>query len=358
MTDAAQILEVLIVEDDDSKIDEWNDAITAHNADAENKGFQVEHVVSKSVSDAKRKLDFHRFDAAVVDLRLQIEEGVTENNSHGNELVRHIIATQPLGVVVHTGQQSEADRDGYGVPQVQVMDKGDGLDQVFEWLNKHMDMFLQLRMVRAAFDRETAKVFFRSIWPRWKHWTDGRAGNGIALADIVARHVVAHVHDALLSAGGDSTHPEESYFVPPLKSRLDTGDLLDRDGKTWIVVSPRCDLANEGKVNTILLAACDDISGKWRELTDSKKEKECAKLIQHERSPKQHFLFPLRDLNSNQRGPWMIQFHDILALPAEQALKELPSHRFASLSPLFVPSLVERFGGYFSRIGTPSFSSD
>lgn len=358
MTDTIPVLKILIVEDDDSKISEWKDAIESHNADSESKGFEVDHVVSKSVSDAKRQIEFHRFDAAVVDLRLQVEEGVAENNSHGNELVRHIIATQPLGVVVHTGQRSEADEEGYGVPQVQVMDKGDGLEQVFTWLALHMNMFLRLRAARATFDRETAKVFFRSIWPRWKHWTNGDALDAGALADVVARHVVAHVHDALLSAGGDATHPEESYFVPPLKSRLDTGDLLDFEGRTWIVVSPRCDLANQGKVRTVLLAACEDISGKWEPLNAPGKEKERNKVIQHEQSPKQHFLLPLRDQNSNQRGPWMIQFHDILALPADQALKDLPSQRFASLSPLFVPSLVERFGGYFSRIGTPGFSSD
>ncbi len=353
-------LKVLIVEDEDSKIAEWNDAISAHNADAENKGFFVEIVPAKAVSEAKLQLERHRFDAAVVDLRLQMEVGVAEINSQGNELVRHVIAVQPIGVVVFTGQKSDAEADSYGTPQVRVMDKGDGFEQIFKWLSDNKDVFLRLRGAKAAFNRETAKIFFQSIWPRWSHWTNAGGKNGPELTEVVARHVVAHVHDALLSAGGDATHPEESYFVPPLKSRLDTGDLVDYEGGVWIVVTPRCDLANEGKVTTVLLAFCADISTTWNTLakaTSASAAGDINKLIQHKHQPKQHFLFPMRDQKSAQRGPWMVEFHNIRALPAGQAIKDLTPLRFASLSPLFVPSLVERFGGYFSRIGTPAYSS-
>ncbi|MFT3734805.1 MAG: hypothetical protein QM776_07245 [Rhodocyclaceae bacterium] len=130
----------------------------------------------------------------------------------------------------------------------------------------------------------------------------------------------------------------------------------DRD---WIVVTPRCDLANEGKVATILLAACKDISTEWDELSESKSaDKTRKRLMQHSGEPKQHFLFQMRVTASTRKGPWMVQFHDIKALPAAQAIEELTPLRFASLSPLFVPSLVERFGAYFSRIGTPGFSTE
>jgi hypothetical protein len=361
MTEHLPTLQVLIVEDEDTKLAEWDDAIKAHNADSNTKGFRVDIASSKTVSDAKRMLELHRFDAVVVDLRLQVEPGVAENNSHGNDLVRHILAVQPLGVVVYTGQQGDADVGSYDCPQVQVMDKGDGLDQVFTWLSKNKDVFLRIRGAKAAFNRETAKVFFRSIWPRWRHWTDSGAQNGPELTEVVARHVVAHVLDAMLHAGGESAHPEEAYFVPPLKDRLDTGDLVDYEGGVWIVVTPRCDLANEGKVATIVLASCEDISAKWNSLgaADSKKAEEARKkLTQHDNLAKHHFLSPMRDAASAQRGPWMVQFHNLKALPSEQAIKDLTPLRFASLSPLFVPSLVERFGGFFSRIGTPGFSSD
>lgn len=358
MTSAAITLKILIVEDEDSKLVEWQDAIDSHNADSEAKGFSIEFQTSKTVDGAKRLLDLHRFDAAVVDLRLQTEIGVAANNSDGNIFVRHLVNALPMGVAVYTGQRVDAEISSYGSPQVEVMDKGDGFDQVFDWLTKNTDVFLKLRGVKATYNRETAKIFYKSIWPRWQHWTSDLSQD---LTEVVARHIIAHVHDALLVAGGDSTHPEETYFVPPMKERLDTGDLVEFDGRKWIVVSPRCDLANQGKIKTILLAACEDISEQWNRLIASESngsKDKVRKLIQHDGSLKQHFLLPMRDLSSAPQGPWMVQFDDICALPAERALTELAPLRFASLSPMFVPSLVERFGGYFSRIGTPGFSSE
>jgi CheY-like chemotaxis protein len=357
MTLAMTNLNILVVEDEDTKIAEWRAAIAAHNADAASKGFTLDAVYSKSVSDAKTLLEFHRFDAAVVDLRLQMEPGVAENNSQGNDLVRHITAAQPLGVVVYTGQRGDAESDTYNDAHVRVMDKGDGLDQVFKWLESNKDIFLRLRAAKSAYNKATAKIFFRSIWPRWSYWT--KEDKDGVLSEVVARHIVAHVHDVLLEAGGEATHPEESYFVPPLKGRLDTGDLVDYEGTVCVVVTPRCDLANKGKVSTILLAKCEDISERWKEAlaaTGSKAGNLRNKLIQHDQTPKQHFLFPMIDSKGVVRGPWMVQFHDLRALQADTAFDELTPLRFASLSPLFVPSLVERFGAYFSRIGTPSFS--
>jgi hypothetical protein len=176
---------------------------------------------------------------------------------------------------------------------------------------------------------------------------------------MVSRHVMAHAHDSLLHAGGEKAHPEESYFVPPLRDRLDTGDLLDFEGSTWIVVTPRCDLAHDNKTDTVLFARCEDISGSWNALvgvdSTSAADKR-RKLQQHGASAKQHFLPQMRDSRGAARGPWLAQFHSIKAVAAADALKEFTPKRFASLAPQFVPSLVERFGGFFSRIGTPDLT--
>jgi hypothetical protein len=148
MTSITTMLKVLIVEDEESKLIEWQDAIDSHNADSETHGFSIEYLSAKSVDSAKQLLELHRFDAAVVDLRLQREMGVAANNSDGNILVHHVINAQPMGVAVYTGQSVDADVSNYGSPQVEVMDKGDGFEQVFNWLSRNKDVFLKLRGVK------------------------------------------------------------------------------------------------------------------------------------------------------------------------------------------------------------------
>lgn len=351
-------LQVLLVEDEDSKIAQWNDAVDTFNADADNNGFLIEKLSAKSVQQAQEMLATRKLDAAVVDLRLQGEAGVAEDNDDGNKLIHQIVESQSVGIVIYTGQKGQADVTAF--PQVQVMDKGDGLQQVFAWLSSQKEMFLTLRGIRIAVERETAKIFFRSIWPRWERWAKGAQGG--PLTDALARHVTAHVHDSLLNAAGGAAHAEETYFVPPLKDKIDTGDLLRRECGLWIVVTPRCDLANEGKVATVLLAKCEDISERWNAIDSTSKNgaKELRKITQHESSPKQHFLPPAFDHVGNQLGPWLVQFHHLDVVTLEVARTDLSksSVRIASLAPQFVPSLVERFGAYFSRIGTPNLSSD
>lgn len=344
---AVPCLRVLLVEDQNDNIDAWLDKAKSHNSDAETKGFSVETITAKSVTEAQKILQTQKLDAVVVDLRLQTE-GAMEPNDHGNALVQYALQSHPVAMAVYTGQRQEAEVDN--CPQVEVFDRGGGLDPVFDWLSKQCAMLLQLRSTRDAVERETARVFFRAIWPRWTHWAkDSKEDVG----PMLARHVVAHIHDALLDAGGGAAHPEETYFLPPIKDRLDTGDLIKDGDGLWIVVTPRCDLANPGKVATVVVARCIDISERW-----NSKPKEQNKLSQHDNAAKQHFLPPVLGDDGKQLGPWFVQFHDLRAIPVAEIQDKLTSKRWGSLAPQFVPSLVERFGAYFSRIGTPTLSSE
>jgi hypothetical protein len=62
-------------------------------------------------------------------------------------------------------------------------------------------------------------------------------------------------------------------------------------------------------------------------------------------------------IDGNCLGPFFVEFSHIRAVDiGNQALiADLINNRVASLTPEFLPSLVERLGSYFSRIGTPNY---
>jgi hypothetical protein len=61
-------------------------------------------------------------------------------------------------------------------------------------------------------------------------------------------------------------------------------------------------------------------------------------------------------VDSSEVGPLMINFAQIRSAPADDIEKEVVASRIASVSGEFVPSIVERLGTFFSRIGTPDYS--
>ena len=338
-----RMIRVLLVEDQEANIEAWNDRTEAHNSDSERHGFEVDTLYAKSVTEAQLILQTGRPEAVIVDLRLQGAHDMAPND-HGNALVTYAREHHPVPIAIYTGQAQEAEVAGF--PQIKVFDRGNGLDQVFQWLNEHKNMLFQLRKSREVVERKTAQIFFKAIWPRWSKWS---SNSDVDVSAMLSRHVIAHIHDSLLNANGGDAHAEECYFSPPIKDRLDTGDILNFEGNMWIVVTPRCDLANADKVATVLLAKCSDISDRW------KNEKERKRLSQHDGAAKNHFLPARIDDGGKILGPWFVQFNHIQSFSTEQR-DDLTSLRQASLAPQFVPSLVERFGAYFSRIGTPNIS--
>ena len=88
------------------------------------------------------------------------------------------------------------------------------------------------------------------------------------------------------------------------------------DGKVEIVVTPRCDLANAGKMEAIQLATCKDISQEWTGLTDPNtqsktKQDKVKQYQQHDRKSVQHFLPRMRKSNEMSLGPWLVRFDRI-----------------------------------------------
>ncbi len=88
----------------------------------------------------------------------------------------------------------------------------------------------------------------------------------------------------------------EAALIELIKNAYDGADSPSVSIK---ISRPRCDLANAGKVETVLLARCVDISKRWNEVN----AKEQGRIGQHGGSHKLHFLPQILDHKGQNLAP-------------------------------------------------------
>lgn len=365
-------LYLLIIEDEQAIIDDWAEKLEFYSAEEEPIYTIVPSYV-KELGQAKSLLSNSSFDAAVIDIRLESADG--KPNKDGNELFEMITQSSLTVSAVYTGEPEIVELDEHQKEFTQVFEKGNGdIDGILNWLDEKASMISAIKNMQTNMKCEMAKVFSKSVWPRWTYWLDGKHEQEFA-EKALSRHMATHLHASFLNNDELGAHPEEYFFIPPLQDNLDTGDIIFDNGKLEIVVTPRCDmLRSKSDTPTYQLVTLLDKSEDWEKLEDKLKERketgtpkqiiaarnEIKKFTNHNGETGGHFIQRFRKVVNNEEktfGPFYAQFNLLRSIErSEENSTELLEKRIASLSNEFVPSLVERLGAYFSRIGTPDYS--
>jgi len=123
----------------------------------------------------------------------------------------------------------------------------------------------------------------------------------------------------------------------------------------YVIVTPPCNMANGCYPNNILLALCKPMAdekselqkklggGKAKQVESAKREiRNYATQGHHAAS---HFLPPIKD-----SGPLLVEFRDLVTVSKDKA-DELLKERVATITPSFVPNLMQRYAAYLGRIG-------
>lgn len=131
-------------------------------------------------------------------------------------------------------------------------------------------------------ERHVASIMRTHMWrelaPNWNEDTLG--GRADELGHILITRVAQSLQDRDLPELTD--RPSHCYLFPPVSPKLRPGDLLrlqirDSD-EWWIILTPACDLENEGKIDFVLLGRAILLTEfskykLWNEAIQSKKRK-------------------------------------------------------------------------------------
>lgn len=367
-------LNILIIEDENAIQEMWEESIDMYHVD-ESPVFNIIPTYCNSLSAAKKLLSNSFYDAAVIDIRLKNEDGTPNNeNDDGNEIFDYLTKSSLSITAIYTGEPGIADDHHIQKNISQIFTKGDGaIQEILSWIDNKKSLISSMKDIKYSFDREMAKCFSRSVWPRWEYWLDKDVIE-VNIDSALKRHMATHLHATFLNENNNKVHPEEYYFIPPLRESLDTGDIIFDGDSYEILITPRCDIA-QNKSDTYQFVKLVDKSKEWKDLEDKISEaKDSGKLAKvekavqnmsrftnHDSKSSTHFIQKIRFIDVKgdviEAGPFVASFSNLRSAPKTiSSEKMFITKRIASLSNEFVPSLVERLGGYFSRIGSPDYS--
>lgn len=382
---------LLIVEDDPAQVETWKRQIARYNA----KG-AVAYSASYAATyeQAVQLIESNKYDAAIVDIRLQNPLGVNDATSDGNG-VRDLLLDSEVVLIAHvTGEPSAVDFGGsnYG-DLVKLFIKADFLateqsvpESVLDWLETNSEIVSTMREVKLNIASKMAGLFYSSILRRWDSWQAVVGENETFVPSSITRHIASHLYSTFLEEDGGKVHPEEWYFQPPSTERFHTGDLVKCDENYYVLVTPRCDLERLCNGETLLFAKMEladtwndekiavdkkivDLTGQLVGANEQQKikiKKEIDKAYANFRKAfyghkdgnfKYHFLPEVNQSVGHVHGPFFVNFSNIhtVAVGSEKA-NAMRSQKIAALSPEFLPALVQRLGTFISRIGSPDYS--
>lgn len=350
---------ILIVEDDPHMKESWRRDITDYNR--RNKSticFSALYASSKKA--AVDTLSRTRIHCAVVDLRLPNEDGDPATSEPlGNNVIQVILEEVGIPAVVYSGYDGDASSDARSSNIVFVSKSGTGGEAILDQFASQAELMSAMEKTRLRISKETAKLFNQSIWRRWgDRWS--KEEDKTAIEEIIVRQTASYIADTL-SVAPTHHHPDEFYIVPALHpNRADTGDIFKKDGQLYVILTPRCNMANNPP-QFITVAPCTEII-EWRtwkeDLSGSsngkrqKAERDIRNHATQAHSNSSHFLPPL-----DGNGPWLVDFKETRSLSTEDVTSCLPD-RIATIAPAFVPNLIQRYSSYLGRIGQPGIDTE
>jgi CheY-like chemotaxis protein len=356
-----QELKILIVEDDQSKRDDYSRFIIAYNLD--NEEHNIIEVFGVNKNDAIEKLQDPKnsYDGAIVDLDL-IGSGGTD--SSGNEVIKEIKQNLRFPIFVITGTPHNISEE-LNVPNAifGVFERDEvELDDIFNrfCLIKATGI-LNLLNRNGRVEELIQNIFWNHISTSLDSWILDKKRNPEEKEDSLLRYTILHMLEYL---DENNVHPSEFYITRPVKDKVSTGDLISWNNNRYVILTPACDFVFRPKgdrnVRNTFLLKIIELTDHFSNLEESIQKGEISNTLKKElekvitnNKPYYHFIPKHNIIKAG-----IIDFQDKLSIPIEEIeakIKSTEIDRFATISLPFLKDLIERYSSYYARQGSPDF---
>lgn len=327
--------------------------------DKEIDGQSIKIIVEPDFDTAISKLDSDDFDLIIVDV-YRGPANPDNSDKAGIEVLDKVKATRFVPVIFYTGLVSQVEHLASEV--VRIVSKGEGTEKLKAEIGDLLKSgLLDFRRKILDYAEKTIRFFFWDFvsndWDKLK----GRIESDDLILLLVRRLSLQLSKENLpqlpldLKYDGSMVKPLEFYVFPPIiEDRFEAGDILERDGKDYVVLTPTCDLVprhnGNTKVKYILLVEATPLKNReeYKEYSDSKskgKKEELLKLMNNKKSSL--FFLPSFPLMEDQ----ILDFQNLSTERIEDVAQNY--HKIAKLDSPFAEAMLSTFINHYDRIGIP-----
>lgn len=363
---------ILLIDDDDDQEIQLRQTIEDINEDEE-VPYSVSCEVARTIDSATYYLYTNKFDGLIVDLTLnEGDEVETDEILSGNVLLNQILRKELIPVVVRTGTPDRfvnifEKKDN--IIKIYPKDETDFYTHISELVEMKESSFFKIFGTDGKISSSINQLFWQVIPDCFSSWDDQLMLSMPDKEETIVRYISSWVINKYNYSGNsyNTQDPLEMYMFPNTIEQICTGDIFEKNGNYYIVLTPACDLANH-KTENILLAKIvshnqiKDFSDRVDKVKNAKDEqqfesklKSAAKWFRNGEQPRYHFLPKVSFFEGG-----FVDFQQIISVeyyPNERSLSDQTYIKLGVLTDSFVKDVVSRFGIYYQRQGQPEFNS-
>jgi CheY-like chemotaxis protein len=311
--------------------------------------------------EGKKLVSENDFDIVILDLyKGEPKDG---NEKLGLEVLEQIQSVAFIPVIFYSGLTK--DLAGLESEIVSVVNKGDGgVEQLKVEITRIIKSNIAL-IKRKVY--EHVKVTLRDYF--WKTVHEEKkviepVKNDVSIGYLLLRRLAYSLSKENIKTllgddkiNKDKAHPMEFYIYPSDSGEYEAGEILFKEDKYYVTLTPSCDFIAEGsrsrKVGQVLLAVAIPLTEteQYKKYSGNKeKYKQALSELIESRKGDRYFFLPgtpfIENLILDFQNKTMVNYDDLNTF-----------RRVAKLDMPFAQSMISGFTRYYNRIGFPDIDS-
>lgn len=281
----------------------------------------------------------------------------------GEPILKSIQKNIFIPIIFYTGYTSEVKEKESEI--IKIVPKPDGYEGIKKAIDEILNSKIPLIKKRISLYlkdkfKEYMWDFVHKDWEKIKPYLDDNSSSYLLtkrLTHALSERYILEILNETNNPYFEKKHPLEMYIYPPLSKEINFGDIIKKENKYYLVLTPSCNFELRNgcrKAEHILLVEIVPLKSfdAYNEYkTDPTKKDKLKSFVENRKGGDRYYFLPETWFLENS----LIDFQKTNHIPFEESVS---FEKISELDPLHISSILSTFIRYYNHVGTRDLDAD